>query len=65
LSIFVSIRFASCFWLGEVWQTVCLDVADCPRGTGFSQTVLGQGANRPLFEVRYWRFGFHFRIVRP
>jgi hypothetical protein len=72
LSVFVLILVASCFWQGKVWRTVRLDVADRPHGTGCSRTVQGQGADYPLFEVRYWRAGFLFRlsvrdprIVRP
>jgi hypothetical protein len=53
LSVFVLILVASCFWQGKVWRTVRLDVADRPHGTGCSRTVRGQGADYPLFEVRY------------
>jgi hypothetical protein len=33
LSACVSIRLASCFWSGDVWRTVRLDVVDRPHGT--------------------------------
>jgi hypothetical protein len=64
LSVFVSIRLASCFWSGGVWQIVRLDVVDRPRDTSCSRIVRGQGADRTLFEVRYWRFDFLFRTIR-
>jgi hypothetical protein len=49
-------------WVG---RTVRLETADCPRGTSCSRTVRGQGADRPLFRVRYWMFCCLFRTVRP
>jgi hypothetical protein len=64
LSVFVSIRLASCFWLGRVWRTIRLDAADCPRGTSCSRTVRVQGTDRPQFEVCFWWFCCELRTVR-
>jgi hypothetical protein len=48
-----------------VWKK--LDGQSACGGQTFhaSWTVCGARPDRPLFKVRYWRFGFHFRTVRP
>jgi hypothetical protein len=56
-------RGAKVLWQ-KVWQTVRLNVADSPRSTSCSRTVRGQGADRPFFEVRFWRFCCVFWTVR-
>jgi hypothetical protein len=64
LSAFILIGLASCFWPEGVWRTARLGVADRPRGTSCSRTVRGPGVDRPLFEVRFWRFCCVFQTVR-
>ena len=48
-----------------VWRKLAGQSAwDC-RTVRATRTVRGARPDRPLFEVRYWRFGFHFWTVRP
>jgi hypothetical protein len=50
----VKIRFVRYFWLLEVCRTV--------RGVSANSLLRADGQ---LFEVQYWKFGWHFRTNHP